>query len=118
MSAALFAALFAREIKERSVSQALARSRKTIGLHNGQTFHDLRRTANTLMTKLGVPSEIRARVMNHAKRGVTDGVCDAWEYEPEKRVALNSWAGRLEEIVGKSFDQVHAAVADCPPRPR
>lgn len=84
----------------RSVSQALARSRGTIGLTNGQTVHDLRRTANTQMTRLGFPSEIRARVLNHAKKGVTDGVYNAWEYDTEKREALEKWAKKLEEMVG------------------
>jgi integrase len=82
-----------------SVSQALARSRKLVGLSGTQSVHDLRRTVNTEMARMGISQEVRARVLNHCKKGVTDGVYNVWEYEPEMRDALNRWARELERIV-------------------
>ena len=51
------------------------------------TIHDLRRTATTMMAKLGVPRFIQKRVLNHADKGIYD----IYEYLDEKRRALDAW---------------------------
>lgn len=61
------------------------------------TIHDLRRTAATVMGKLGVSRFIQKRVLNHADNDVT-GIYDRYEYLPEKRHALELWAGYLERL--------------------
>jgi integrase len=63
------------------------------------TFHDLRRTVATHLVRLGVPMEIVARVLNHAKAGVTAKVYALHEYEPEKRSALDRWAADVMRTV-------------------
>ncbi len=60
--------------------------------------HDLRRTAASFMTSMGIPRLVVARILNHAERGVT-AVYDRHSYDPEKRRALDAWARRLEAIV-------------------
>ena len=50
-------------------------------------LHDLRRTARSLMSRAGVPSEHAERVMGHAIAGV-EGVYDVHEYRDEKAMAL------------------------------
>ncbi len=60
--------------------------------------HDLRRTTASFMTSMGIPRLVVARILNHAERGVT-AVYDRHSYDPEKRRALDTWAGRLEAIV-------------------
>jgi integrase len=60
--------------------------------------HDLRRTAASKMTGMGIARLTVAKVLNHAEQGVTK-VYDRHSYDAEKRHALNAWAARVEEIV-------------------
>lgn len=69
-------------------------------------FHDLRRTAGTGMAKLGIPKEIRARVLNHANKGVTDEIYNEYDYLPEKCHALDAWASRLSNLIQPPSDKV------------
>jgi integrase len=63
--------------------------------------HDLRRTAATLMAKLGVSRFVITRVLNHADSSVT-GVYDRYEYLAEKRHALELWGSHLENLIAPS----------------
>ena len=64
----------------------------------GWTFHDLRRTASTRMSELGIGRDVVRQVLNHARPGL-DRVYDAHDYFEEKRRALEAWAQRLDTIV-------------------
>lgn len=89
-------------IAERSVSKAMERTREKIGIKE-VTIHDLRRTVGTYLSRLGVPKHIRERILNHGgsrKGNLTDGVYNIYEYEIEKRAALELWADALAAIVG------------------
>ena len=61
------------------------------------TPHDLRRTAASHMTSMGIPRDTVAKLLNHRERGVT-AVYDRYGYDREKREAVGLWAARLEEI--------------------
>ena len=62
--------------------------------------HDLRRTAATEMAKASVRREHIARVLNHIEGGPSaTRVYDRYEYDDEKRVALEKLAGRLSRIL-------------------
>jgi len=61
-------------------------------------LHDLRRTAASLMTGMGIPRLTVKKILNHAERDVT-AVYDRHSYDPEKRTALEAWGRRLEAIV-------------------
>jgi integrase len=63
------------------------------------TFHDLRRTGASHMPRLGVSRAHVSMVLNHAQRGMTAEVYDWYEYLNEKRVALDTWAQRIERLV-------------------
>jgi integrase len=66
------------------------------------TAHDLRRSALTGMARLGVSPIVIANVANHrsvSKAGVTLGIYIQYEYEKEKRQAIELWADRLKGIV-------------------
>jgi integrase len=70
----------------------------------GWTCHDLRRSALTRMAELGVAPIVLGHVANHrttTKAGMTLGVYVQYEFEKEKREALELWADRLQEIIGK-----------------
>jgi integrase len=69
--------------------------------------HDLRRTAASHMTGLGISRLVVSKILNHAEPGVT-AVYDRHSYDREKRTALDVWALRLEEIIGqpaRGFDR-------------
>ena len=55
------------------------------------TIHDLRRTMRTHLGKMGVDRFVAERCLNHKIAGM-EGVYDAGDYLPERRVALNKWA--------------------------
>jgi integrase len=61
------------------------------------TPHDLRRTAASHMTGMGVPRLTVAKLLNHAERDVT-AVYDRHSYDPEKRRALDAWGERVDAI--------------------
>jgi integrase len=48
-------------------------------------FHDLRRTAASMMTGIGVERLIVSKILNHVGRGIT--VYDRHSYDDEKRTA-------------------------------
>jgi len=60
--------------------------------------HDLRRTAASHMTSMGISRLTVAKILNHAERGVT-AVYDRHSYDQEKRQALEAWGARLEDLV-------------------
>ncbi len=62
------------------------------------TAHDLRRTLQTNLTKMGISRFIADKITNHADSSV-GGVYDRYEYKAEKRDALTKWDARLAQIV-------------------
>jgi integrase len=64
------------------------------------TLHDLRRTVSSHMARLGIPKDIRGRVLNHAVQGVTDRHYTPYDFAAEKRSALDRWAAELMRAVG------------------
>ena len=103
-------------VAPRSVSKAMERTRAKLGIAD-ITVHDLRRTAGTYLSRFGVPKDIRERILNHGgkrKSSITDGVYNQYEYDAEKRAALQLWADALEGIVSGSpteIDSYHVRLA-------
>jgi len=62
------------------------------------TGHDLRRTASSMMTGMGILRLTVSKILNHTEGGVTN-IYDRYSYDGEKREALELWANRLEKIV-------------------
>jgi integrase len=60
-------------------------------------FHDLRRTARSLLAASGVRREIAERVLGHTIKGV-EGVYDRHAYVDEKRDALNRLAAKIRQM--------------------
>lgn len=60
--------------------------------------HDLRRTAASFMTSMGISRLVVSKILNHVESGIT-AVYDRHSYDAEKRQALVRWGGRLEEIL-------------------
>jgi len=85
-------------ITPRAVSHAMRNNRERLGIGDA-TPHDLRRTAASQMTALGVSRLVVGKILNHSEREVT-AVYDRHSYDAEKREALAKWGARLEEIIG------------------
>jgi integrase len=67
----------------------------------GWTTHDLRRTARSLMSRAGVPTDHAERCLGHVIGGVR-GVYDRHEYLEEKRLAFEALASLVDRIVNPS----------------
>jgi integrase len=66
---------------------------------NPPTPHDLRRTFRTRLPQMGVPADIRDRLMNHIPTDVGSKHYDRYQYLNEKRAAMNLWAAALGNII-------------------
>jgi integrase len=70
--------------------------------------HDLRRTAASAMTSMGVPRLVVSKILNHVESGVT-AIYDRHSYDGEKREALARWGERIEEVLTQNPAPVLAA---------
>lgn len=67
----------------------------------GYVTHDLRRTAASHMTSMGISRLVVAKILNHAEPGVTK-VYDRHSYDAEKRQALEAWGAQVLALVGQT----------------
>jgi integrase len=65
---------------------------------NGWTLHDLRRTARSLMSRAGVPSDHAERALGHVLSGVRK-TYDRHEYYSEKQRAFEALAAQIGRII-------------------
>ena len=99
--------------------EAAKRYRSTSGL-SGWTAHDLRRTAATFMSRLGVPRLVIAKILNHADTGVT-AIYDRADYELEIRDGLSRWGSKLQELLDIDLapsEQLPSTAAPAPTTPQ
>ena len=80
-----------------SVDHAVRRS--TFNGVNAWTPHDCRRTAASYMTSLNNSRLVVSKILNHSESGSVTAIYDRHSYDNEKRLALESWARKLKEIV-------------------
>lgn len=113
-----------RPISPEAVNHALRKARLSVSLGYTEPAipienfcpHDLRRTAASGMTALGISRLVVAKVLNHVETGVT-AVYDRHSYDDEKRRALEAWADKLLALIEKgqvpeNVIPLQAAVAD------
>jgi integrase len=65
----------------------------------GWVLHDLRRTFVSGMQALGIGFETREHCVGHVLPGVA-GRYSRYDYEPEKRKAMDTWAAHIARLVG------------------
>jgi integrase len=68
---------------------------------DGWTLHDLRRSAATKMTELGVPPDHVERVLGHILPGMRR-VYVHHEFLAEKRAALETWAAHVQRVTNQA----------------
>ncbi len=69
----------------------------------GWTWHDLRRTTRTGLSRLGIREDIAERVLGHVVGGRLGATYNLYEFAEEKRAALEAWA---QHVQGLSADNV------------
>jgi integrase len=79
-------------------SKSKERLDRRLGFREPWDLHDLRRSVQTRMIKLGVGRDIVNRTLNHAM-GPIDEAYDQHNYAVEKASALQRWADQLDAIV-------------------
>ena len=101
---------------KRALDKRIAQLREADGREpmSHWVFHDLRRTARSLMSRAGVAGEIGERVLGHAIPGVR-GVYDRYEYLDEKRDALQRLASLASEIIAGKTQKLQPAKATAAP---
>ena len=88
-----------------ALAHALRRNRDILGIEPF-TPHDLRRTAASHMTSMGISRLVVSKILNHVERGVT-AIYDRHSYDDEKRMALDAWGRRLHGIItGETLNNV------------
>jgi len=85
-------------------SKAKAAIDKASGVKNWR-FHDLRRTARTLLSRAGVDADTAERCLGHAIGGVR-GIYDRHKYEEQMRVAFEKLANLIDQIVDPADGKV------------
>lgn len=86
-----------KSVDGHSITRAVVRNRKDFDIEHF-TPHDLRRTAASHMTSIGIPRLVVSKILNHAEHGVT-AVYDRHSYDNEKRIALEKWEKKLLSII-------------------
>jgi integrase len=95
-----------RTIENNAVPQAVRKNFAILRLEDFKP-HDLRGTVTTQMSKLGIEKYVRERVQNHIDSSVSAKHYDAYDYDAEKRQALEKWSRRLSSIIsGVEEDKV------------
>lgn len=62
------------------------------------TPHDLRRTAATHMTEMGISRLVVSKILNHVDSSIT-AIYDRHSYDAEKRNALEAWSKKLGQLI-------------------
>ncbi|HEX7045931.1 MAG TPA: tyrosine-type recombinase/integrase [Burkholderiales bacterium] len=105
---ALFTRALGKPIHVSALAHAIKRNRATLGVDDFRP-HDLRRTAASHMTGMGISRLVVARILNHADAAVT-AVYDRHSYDKEKRQALDAWAEQLDAILAGEVERKVVAI--------
>lgn len=75
--------------------------------------HDLRRTAASYMTSLGIPRLVVSKLLNHVEKSVTS-IYDRHSYDAEKRQASQRWEQALLKLLTAGTEASSAKQGECP----
>jgi len=80
----------------REISKSLKKSKKIPAFQ----LRDIRRTAETMLQRLGVDKEVRAHLLSHGRtRGVQGKHYERYDFLAEKRAALEKWSDYLQRVI-------------------
>jgi len=90
-----------KHITPESIDHAIRRSEDAFKKIKHFTPHDLRRTAASLMTALGISRLVVSKLLNHVENSVT-AIYDRHSYDKEKKQAMDKWGIKLRDIISKN----------------
>jgi integrase len=96
-------------LSQRALSRALRNNQDDDGqLFGGDPYtpHDLRRSAASMMTALGIPRLHVSKVLNHTDQDITGAVYDRHSYWTEKQRALQMWSDDLRAMIAGKKSKV------------
>lgn len=83
----------------KSLSRALSRNWHKMGLVTAVKPQDLRRTAETHITRLGVPKHIRDRITAHSAGDSVEQTYNKYEFFTEKQLAMELWSAEIKRLI-------------------
>lgn len=95
-----------KPIQAAAMTKAFTRIKPLLG-YDDVRLHDLRRAGGSGLAELGFSGEVISRVLNHTfsvGASVTREHYAHYPYLNEKRLALEAWASRLNEISGETLE--------------
>jgi integrase len=98
----VFHSLSSRRGNNHIAKESLPRAvQRNLSIFNIEHFypHDLRRTASSWMGSIGIRRENIEKVLNHADGSTRGRHYDFYDYDKEKRQALEAWGRKLESIL-------------------
>ena len=75
----------------------------------GWTWHDLRRTTRTGLSRLGIREDVAARVIGHAVGGRLGATYNLHQFAEEKRAALEAWAQHVQGLAAENVVSMRGA---------
>jgi integrase len=87
-----------------SVDRAVRRSSEKIFQQANIKYftpHDLRRTAATHMTAMGIPRLVVSKILNHSDNNIT-AIYDRHSYDAEKQNALEAWGSKIKQLIDRT----------------
>jgi integrase len=94
-----------QHMARRSLSHAVSTNRALFDIPHW-TPHDLRRTAASRFASMGASWTTIEKILNHIFPGIM-AVYNRYGYDSEKRLALDAWADKLQQILeGKGADVI------------
>ena len=85
-----------------AINKAISRNKEKFKNIKHFTPHDLRRTAASSMTALGVSRLVVSKLLNHVENSVT-AIYDRHSYDKEKKQAVELWSNKLKNIISKKI---------------
>ena len=85
--------------KPGTLTEMVLQHNHAFGFDEPFTVHDLRRTVNTEMGRLGIPQYIIDRVQGRIDSGTGSKHYNRYDYFAEKKAALEKWSERLTILV-------------------
>ena len=73
----------------------------------GWTWHDLRRTMRTGLSRLGIRRDVAELVIGHSVGGRLGETYDLYEFAEEKRQALDGWARHVAGLAAGNVVRLH-----------
>ena len=74
---------------------------------SGWTWHDVRRTMRTGLSRLGIREDIAERTIGHAVGGRLGRTYNLHDFADEKRRALETWAAHVQGLASANVVQLH-----------